>query len=121
MACEKCKQMIEEVKRLEQIFRTDYSHMEIKKRLQYKDGSLVPFPYEGETRMVHFLRRLIEELEKIQTRPSDVVEVVRCKDCIWSYRIDSREPKYDCRHICRTGCTQWLDSDDFCSYGERRA
>lgn len=50
----------------------------------------------------------------------DAVPVVRCKDCLYSYKVDSREPKYDCRHICRWGCNQWLGSDDFCSYGERK-
>lgn len=46
-------------------------------------------------------------------------EIVRCKDCVYAYEVDCREPKYDCRNISRTGCTQWVASDDFCSYGER--
>ena len=50
----------------------------------------------------------------------DVEPVVRCKDCIWGRVVDSREPKYQCVNICRDGCTQWLDSNDFCSYGERK-
>jgi hypothetical protein len=64
--------------------------------------------------------------EEITNSYSEVIyrkrkcEVVRCKDCKWSYEVDSREPKYDCRNPCRWGCTQWMDSNDFCSYGERK-
>ena len=57
----------------------------------------------------------------IQTPSADVVEVVRCKDCMWSRVADvDREPKYRCVHLSRYGCGQWLDSNDFCSYGERK-
>ena len=62
----------------------------------------------------HFLLMISKQPEV------DVVPVVRCKDCLYSYKVDSREPMYDCRHICRWGCNQWLGSDDFCSYGERK-
>lgn len=48
-----------------------------------------------------------------------LVEVVRCKDCRWAKKVEEYEPKYQCLNICRYGCTQWLDSNDFCSYGER--
>ena len=48
----------------------------------------------------------------------DAVPVVRCKDCLWSRKVDDREPKYTCKNICHYGCTQWLGSDDYCSYGE---
>lgn len=51
---------------------------------------------------------------------ADVVPVVRCKDCIWSRKVNDKEPMYRCVNICRYGCTQWLDSVDFCSYGERK-
>ena len=62
-----------------------------------------------------------ECLRMVQTAPTvDAVPVVRCKDCMYSYKVDSREPMYDCRHICRWGCNQWLGSDDFCSYGEMK-
>ena len=53
-----------------------------------------------------------------QTPTADVLDVVRCKDCLWSRKVDDREPKYSCVNICRYGCTQWLGSDDYCSYGE---
>ena len=44
---------------------------------------------------------------------SDVVPVVRCKDCKHARQFDTKEPKYKCVHICRYGATQWLDSNDF--------
>ena len=49
---------------------------------------------------------------------ADVVEVVRCRKCRWAKKVEEYEPKYQCLNICRYGCTQWLDSNDFCSYGE---
>lgn len=51
---------------------------------------------------------------------ADVVEVVRCQNCKFSREVDKREPKYKCVNICREGCTQWLDSTDYCSYGVRK-
>ena len=64
-----------------------------------------------------------EDIERvIDNMPTaDVVEVVRCKDCAWARKVDNREPMFRCVNICRDGCTQWLDSNDFCSYGERRS
>ena len=44
----------------------------------------------------------------------DVVEVVRCKDCVYSYFV-SQYSKYE--------CSRWgilLFSNDFCSFGERK-
>ncbi len=45
---------------------------------------------------------------------------VRCSECFFSRKVDDREPKYKCVNICRDGCSKWLGSDDYCSYGERR-
>ena len=47
-------------------------------------------------------------------------EIVRCKDCMWSRKVDDREPKYRCVNITRYGSSQLLDSNDYCSYGERK-
>ena len=47
---------------------------------------------------------------------SDVVEVVRCKDCI--YR-DPEDKKCDCSFQAKSGMFP-MDDNDFCSYGERR-
>ena len=65
-------------------------------------------------------KTLINTYEVLRAKSVDAVEVVRCKDCSYSTKIDHREPMWECRNICRDGCTQWLDSEDFCSYGERR-
>lgn len=43
-----------------------------------------------------------------------------CRECKYARKVDDREQKYKCVNICRDGCTQWLDSNDFCSYGVRR-
>lgn len=54
----------------------------------------------------------------------DVVEVVRCKDCIFAecYHEKFFEPKY----ICNNTGTPWfvdtnvyMNANDFCSYGKR--
>ena len=45
---------------------------------------------------------------------ADVVKVVRCKDCKYSYFVKSCS-KYE----CRKGCGTLKYSNDFCSYGER--
>ena len=61
-----------------------------------------------------------EEAIKAWNTIKPVVEIVYCKDCLYSQKVDNREPMYECNHICRMGCTQWLGSDDYCSYGERK-
>ena len=47
---------------------------------------------------------------------ADVVQVVRCKDCIHR---DPEDKKCDCSFQAKGGIFQ-MDDDDFCSYGERR-
>ena len=49
----------------------------------------------------------------------DVVEVVRCEDCIHYTRMQKPGPKAD--HFCRLhkGLVQ-ITKDSFCSYGERK-
>lgn len=61
---------------------------------------------------------IVRDLCVNQAPTVDAAPVVRCKDCLWSRKVDDREPKYTCKNICRYGCTQWLVSDDYCSYGE---
>lgn len=56
----------------------------------------------------------IEAIENIPA--ADVVEVVRCKDCIWRGR-------EECAMFYRCDCGEqhtWETDNDFCSYGERR-
>ncbi len=53
-----------------------------------------------------------EAIDIIQNMPSaDVVEVVRCKDCIYHHK--GHCPMY-------VDYQDWADDDDFCSWGERK-
>lgn len=48
----------------------------------------------------------------------DIVEVVRCKDCVYFV---SNNLKYCNKHIDCWGSSEiYVDDDDFCSFGERR-
>ena len=60
-------------------------------------------------------------LEHILTsEPADVVEVVRCKDCMYYHSISKL--KYCNKHIdCWGDGEIYTDEDDYCSYGERRS
>ena len=67
------------------------------------------------------LRELLED-----TPTADVVEVVRCKDCVFSREMDKYEKKLYLENC--VGCTKHsvsyhsviMQGDDFCSYGERK-
>lgn len=48
---------------------------------------------------------------------ADVVEVVRCRDCKHSYRIDGAKEEYDCTKI--SAFAEFFPGEYFCSYGER--
>jgi len=57
----------------------------------------------------------VVRIEDINAIPAaDVVEVVRCRECVALYRENERFKQ----HCCRTGAL--VEDDDFCSYGERR-
>ena len=49
---------------------------------------------------------------------SDVVEVVRCKDCKHFDAYEGEEHKGDCGEL--VGLESCVYEDDFCSYGERK-
>lgn len=49
---------------------------------------------------------------------TDVVEVVRCRECKHSYRIDGAKEEYDCAKI--SAFAKFFPGDHFCSYGERK-
>lgn len=49
----------------------------------------------------------------------DAVPVVRCRECMYAYRIDGPMEEYDCRKISFWGT--WLRPEHFCSYGQRRS
>lgn len=52
----------------------------------------------------------------------DAVPVVRCKDCMFARKVDSRrEPKWKCVHSIWDGCTQWRESNFYCAYGEKNS
>lgn len=51
-----------------------------------------------------------------QAKNANVVEVVKCKDCVHR---DPEDKKCDCVFRAKGGMFP-MDDDDFCSYGERR-
>ena len=55
------------------------------------------------------------ENERIYELPADVVEVVRCKDCVFA-EVDAEAEMCRCRNH---SFPCWTKTDDFCSYGER--
>ena len=58
----------------------------------------------------------IEEWLESEVDNNDLIEVVRCKDCIYRGRVD-------CAMSYRCDCGEqhtWETDNDFCSYGERR-
>jgi len=58
-----------------------------------------------------------EDLKNLPT--ADVVEVVRCRDCTWWKSIFSWNGKE--HKVCVRGSVEPpRESDDYCSYGERR-
>lgn len=59
------------------------------------------------------LRRVLE-----QAPTADVVEVVRCKDCIHKSTWE-RDPALT-TFTCGVSGMRFVDDIDFCSYGERR-
>lgn len=57
----------------------------------------------------------IEILTEIEYAPiADVVEVVRCKDCVFA-----EEGFYECDIYCKLNDVSF-GKDSFCSYGERK-
>lgn len=59
-----------------------------------------------------------EECEKYFDHPADVAPVVRCKDCIHKVRTSDGENNPE-DIVCDYFMTDGMDSNDFCSYGER--
>ena len=50
-----------------------------------------------------------------EQKPNDFIEVVRCKDCKYSF-YDKDYESYNCRKHEYVEC---FDADDYCSWGER--
>ena len=86
---------------LEKAIRTDYfEHF-----TQYHD-----------TDQIALIDMVCEDIEESPT--VDAVEVVRCKDCIYAYRIDGPREEYDCRKM--SAFAKFFRPEHFCSYGERK-
>lgn len=79
----------------------------------YVDEKLIA---SGTQEEVLLIMNLIIERESMKEVAEDVVQVVRCKDCIHR---DPEDKKCDCSFQAKGGIFP-MDDNDFCSYGERR-
>lgn len=60
-----------------------------------------------------------DAIQSVKASPAaDVVEVVRCRDCKHSYRIDGAKEEYDCAKI--SAFAKFFPGDHFCGYGGRK-
>ena len=71
---------------------------------------------DGDNEAADCFRDCIDLLDSIPA--ADVVEVVRCRDCKHSYRIDGAKEEYDCAKI--SAFAKFFPGDHFCGYGERK-
>ena len=79
----------------------------------YVDEKLIA---SGTQEKVLLIKNRIIERESMKEVAEDVVQVVRCKDCIHR---DPEDKKCDCSFQARGGMFP-MDDNDFCSYGERK-
>lgn len=78
----------------------------------YVDEKLIA---SGTQEEVLLIMNLIIERKSMKEVAEDVVQVVRCKDCIHR---DPEDKKCDCSFQARGGIFP-MDDNDFCSYGEK--
>ena len=78
----------------------------------YVDEKLIA---SGTQEEVLLIMNLIIERESMKEVAEDVVQVVRCKDCIHR---DPEDKKCDCSFQANGGIFP-MDDNDFCSYGEK--
>ena len=78
----------------------------------YVDEKLIA---SGTQEEVLLIMNLIIERESMKEVAEDVVQVVRCKDCIHR---DPEDKKCDCSFQARGGMFP-MDDNDFCSYREK--
>lgn len=78
----------------------------------YVDEKLIA---SGTQEEVLLIMNLVIERESMKEVAEDVVQVVRCKDCIHR---DPEDKKCDCSFQARGGIFP-MDDNDFCSYGEK--
>jgi hypothetical protein len=50
----------------------------------------------------------------------DVIEVVRCKDCLWWYPREFGSVIGRCENPYNGLANEYIEEDDFCSYGKRK-
>lgn len=66
-------------------------------------------------RMACPIIKTLEVLEIIENQPTaDVVPVVRCKDCIWSYK-NTFNGRFGCHCL-----NIYVNENDYCCYGKRK-
>jgi hypothetical protein len=61
---------------------------------------------------------IISAIEDAPT--ADVVEVVRCKDCVWWYPREYGSAIGRCENPYNGLANEYIEDDDFCSFGERK-
>ena len=54
-----------------------------------------------------------------KTPAADVVEVVRCKDCVWWYPREYGSVIGRCENPYNGLANEYIEEDDFCSYGKK--
>ena len=59
-----------------------------------------------------------EDLYNLPT--ADVVEVVRCKGCMWWYPREYGSVIGRCENPYNGLATEYIEEDEFCSYGKRK-
>ena len=70
-------------------------------------------PNVADEHMIYQARKLVESQPKV-----DLIEVVRCKDCMWNYMHVT--PKGHDYYICRLMNLAFDKNDDFfCAYGKK--
>lgn len=74
--------------------------------------------YSDFRRSMADLTSLKELLDDIPT--VDVVEVVRCKDCMWWYPREYGSVIGRCENPYNGLANEYIEEDDFCSYGKRK-
>ena len=81
------------------------------------------FPYDGIDKKTYSINAKAVEVAIVDATATDVVEVVRCKDCKCAYinAFSAQSGVAVCRFWTNQaeGNTIVVQQDDFCNYGER--
>lgn len=77
--------------------------------------------YEGETHLDNLAEGFSEASRVIDRMPTaDVVEVVRCKECVWWEARTYGSTIGRCENPRNGLVSEYSEHTDFCSYGERK-